>query len=45
MIFEAQKFGFMEDWMAAINVISLPEDSPFRSAGRVSLLEDLKVKT
>ena len=45
MIFQAQKFGFIEGWMAAVNAISLLEDSPFKSADRVSLPEDSKVKT
>jgi len=26
MIFQAQKFGFMEGWMAAVNAIGLPEE-------------------
>ena len=31
--------------MAAVNVVDLPEDSPFKSANRVLLPEDLMVKT
>lgn len=40
VIFQAQKFRFMEGWMAAVNVVGLPENSPFRSADQVPLLED-----
>lgn len=40
VIFQARKFGFMEGWMAAVNVVGLPENSPFRSADQVSLPED-----
>lgn len=40
VIFQARKFGFMEGWMAAVNVIGLPENSPFRSADQVPLPED-----
>lgn len=35
----------MKVWMAAINTIGLPKDSPFRSVDRVSLPEDPKVGT
>ena len=35
----------MEDWMAAVNAVDLLEDSPFKSVDRVSLPEDLVVKT
>ena len=31
IIFQAQKFGFMEGWMAAVNAIGLLKDSPFRN--------------
>ena len=44
MIFQAQKFGFIEGWMAAVNAIGLLEDSPFKSADRVLLPKDSKVK-
>ena len=30
----------MEGWMAAVNAIGLPENSPFRNSNRVPLLED-----
>ena len=31
VIFQAQKFGFMEGWMIAVNTLGLPDDSPFKS--------------
>ena len=31
--------------MAAINVVDLPKDSPFRSADQVPLPKDLEVET
>ena len=44
VIFQAQKFGFMEGWMVVVNAIGLPDTSPFRSADQISLPEDLEVK-
>ena len=32
LIFQAQKFRFMEGLMAIVNAVSLQEDSPFKSA-------------
>lgn len=32
VIFQARKFGFMEGCMAAVNVVGLLDDSPFRNA-------------
>ena len=43
VIFQAQKFGFMEGWMAAVNAIGLPKDSPFRNIDPVPLPKDLVV--
>lgn len=40
VIFQAQKLDFMEGWMAEVNTIGLPGDSPFRNADRVPLPED-----
>ena len=42
VIFQAQKFGFMEGWMATINAISLLDTYPFRSADQIPLPEDPK---
>lgn len=44
VIFQAWKFRFLEGWMAAMNAISLPNTSAFRSADKIPLLEDLEVK-
>lgn len=44
MIFQAQKFGFIEGWMVVVNAIGLPTDSPFKSIEQVPLLEDLVVR-
>lgn len=40
VIFQARKFGFMECWMAAMNAIGLPADSPFRNTDQVTHPED-----
>lgn len=40
VIFQARKFRFIEGWMAAVNVVGLLENSPFRSADQVPLPED-----
>nr|POE95887.1 hypothetical protein CFP56_23631 [Quercus suber] len=43
VILQAQKFGFLEGWMTAVNAIGLPEESPFRKIDQVPLLEDLAI--
>ena len=40
VIFQARKFGFMEGWMAAVNAIGLPKNSPFKKADQVLVPED-----
>ena len=44
VIFQAQKFEFMEGWMATMNAIGLPDTSPFKSADQIPLPKDPKVK-
>ena len=44
MIFQARKFGFMEGWMAAVNAIRLPKNSPFKKADQVLVPEDPAVE-
>ena len=44
VIFQAQKFGFMEGWMAEVDAIGLLRNSPFRSVNQVLLLEDPEAK-
>ena len=45
VIFQSQKFGFMEGWMIVVNTLGLPDDSPFKSTNRVPLLEDPEIET
>ena len=45
MIFQARKFGFMEGWMASVNTVDLPKDSPFKSDDQVLLPENPTVET
>lgn len=44
IVFQAQKFRFMEGWMAVVNAIDLLKNSPFRSADQVPLPEDPKAE-
>ena len=40
IIFHAQRLGFFEVWMAAMNAIDLPESSAFRDPNRITLPND-----
>lgn len=44
VILQAWKFRFVEGWMAVVNVIGLPNTSPFRNADQIPLLKDPQVK-
>ena len=44
VIFQAQKFRFIEGWMAAMNTIGLANTFPFRSANQIPLPEDSKAE-
>ena len=39
-IFNAQRKGFLEGWMAVVNTLNLPSSSSFKDSSQVSLLED-----
>lgn len=40
VIIQAQRFGFSEGWMAAVNAIGLPESSTFRDTNQIPLPSD-----
>ena len=29
-MFQSRRYGFGEEWMAAVNALGVPEESPFR---------------
>lgn len=39
VIFEAQRKGFLDGWMAAVDDINMPLSSPFKDPNQVPLLE------
>lgn len=43
--FQAQKRGFSEDWMAAVNAINLPNSSPFKDPSQIPLPNDPPIQT
>ncbi|KAL0004888.1 hypothetical protein SO802_012449 [Lithocarpus litseifolius] len=44
IVFQAQKLGFAEGWMATLNAIGLPKTSLFRDVDRISLPKDLPIE-
>lgn len=44
IILQAWKFRFVEGWMAAVNVIGLPNTSPFRNADQFHCLRIHKLR-
>ncbi|KAK9998265.1 hypothetical protein SO802_017868 [Lithocarpus litseifolius] len=44
VVFEAQRHGFFEGWMAAMNALNLPESSPFMDPTQIPLPNDPPVQ-
>lgn len=45
IIFQARRLGFLEGWMAAVDVVGVPEGSSFRDASQIPLPNDSSVET
>ena len=39
VVMQARQLSFREGWMAALHVLGVPEDSPFRDPGQIPILD------
>ena len=44
VVFQAQRLGFLEGWMVAMNAIGLPESSAFRDPNQIPLANDSPIQ-
>lgn len=44
VIFQAQRLGFSEGWMAAMNALNLPKSSSFRDPNQIPLPNGLTIQ-